>query len=85
MARKTVTGRPTTTPNKLREIRTRAGLNRAELAAAADLVELTLRRIEKGHPSKASTRYRILNALNRLARANWSYREVFPNDPEVDE
>ncbi len=85
MAKKTHVGKAAGNPNNLRQIRTKAGLSRAELAAAAELSELTVRRVEQGRPSKASTRYRILNALNRLARTNWSYRDVFPKDPEVDE
>lgn len=85
MTKKSPTGKNAGNPNTLREIRTKAGLSRAELATAAELAELTVRRIEQGHPSKASTRYKILNALNRINHTSRLYQEVFPKDPEVDE
>jgi len=72
-------------PNNLKNIRTKEGLSRAALARESELTEQTVRRVEKGQPSTAPTRHRLLMALNTLAKnGQHTYKQVFPNDPEVD-
>lgn len=51
--------------NKLRHIREREGLSRAELSRLADVSERTLQRGENGQIVTGITKSRILNALNR--------------------
>jgi len=51
---------------KLRKAREREGLTLVQLAREAEISEKTLRRAEKnGERVKDTTRYKIINALNR--------------------
>jgi transcriptional regulator with XRE-family HTH domain len=52
-------------PSKLRQVREREGLSRAELAQLSDLSERTIQRGENGANITNLTKNRILNALNR--------------------
>jgi transcriptional regulator with XRE-family HTH domain len=51
---------------KLREAREKEGLTRAQLARESGVSEKTLQRAEEdGRKVKGTTRYKIINALNR--------------------
>ena len=73
-------------PNNLKEIRSKEGLSRAALARESEVTEQTIRRIERGHTSTAPTRHRIVTGLNNHTKKTpFTYKQVFPSDPEVDD
>ena len=55
-------------PNKLREIRIRSGIPLPRLADAAGLAARTISKVEGGRPVAPTTRVKILDAYNRLAK-----------------
>ena len=83
MAKKPRSGKPTATRNNLKEFWTKEGLSRAKLASASGVAVPTVRRIEHGEQSGAPTRHKILKGLNSLSSRQYSYKEVFPNDPKL--
>lgn len=76
-------------PSNLKRIRTEEGIDRSDLAKAADVADRTVDRVETGEEAspRATTLYKILNGLNGLRNKNrrktdYGFREVFPNHNE---
>jgi transcriptional regulator with XRE-family HTH domain len=64
--------------NKLREYRIKAGLTITALAKEADVAPKTVKRAESEKTSpRDETLYRILNALNKLAKKEHTFEGTF--------
>ncbi len=74
------TSTPVAPPSKLAEVRLREGLTISALARAANLSAKTVSKCEKGRgPVAATTKHRVVNALNALAGGkHYGVGEVFP-------
>jgi transcriptional regulator with XRE-family HTH domain len=70
--------------NKLRELRITAGLSQPRIANAAGLSVRTISKVERGRAVAPTTRAKIFNGYNRLAKNDGfkqvSYETMFPKD-----
>jgi len=64
--------------NKLKEYRIKTGLTITALAKEANVAPKTVKRAESEKKSpRDETLYRILNALNKLAKKEYTFKEIF--------
>lgn len=66
--------------NNLREFREKAGIAIAELSRESEVSDTIISSIETEpeNNSRKTTKYKILNALNKLTGQNLTYEEVYP-------
>ena len=66
------------TKNKLKDYRIKSGITKAVLARKAGVSERTISRAENDtYQLREETEYKILNALNELAKTSYVYKKIF--------